>query len=62
MYAEPNGTKIAFIDTKNQGYIYSPVTDALILVREIPARYKTSLKKSYKVCVCVIVCVCVLRA
>ena len=38
MYAEPNGTKIAFIDTKNQGYIYSPVTDALILVREIPAR------------------------
>jgi hypothetical protein len=38
MFAEPTGTKIAFIDTKNQGYIYSPVTDALILVREIPAR------------------------
>ena len=38
MVAEPSGTKVAFMDTKSQGYIYNPITEALILIRDMPPR------------------------
>ena len=31
-----SGTKIAFIDTKNQGYVYNPNTEAVVVIREMP--------------------------
>jgi len=43
MVSEPSGTKVAFIDTKNQGYIYNPNTDALVLVKDMPESTKTIL-------------------
>ncbi|XP_023331956.1 WD repeat-containing protein 19 [Eurytemora carolleeae] len=41
--AEPSGTKIAFLDAKNQGYIYTPVTGAILLLREVPSSTKLIL-------------------
>ena len=43
MVAEPGGTKVAFIDTKNQGYIYNPNTDQLVLMKDLPESTKKIL-------------------
>ena len=40
MVAEASGTKVAFIDSKNQGYIYSPNTEALVVIKEMPETTK----------------------
>jgi hypothetical protein len=37
MVAEPSGTKIIFLDAKNQGYVFNPINDTLVLIRDMPA-------------------------
>ncbi len=36
MVAEPSGTKIVFLDAKNQGYVFNPINDTLVLIRNMP--------------------------
>ena len=36
MVAEPSGTKIVFLDAKNQGYVFNPINDTLVLIRDMP--------------------------
>ena len=43
MVAEPSGTKLALIDSKNQGYIYNPNTDQLVLMKDLPEGTKKIL-------------------
>ena len=40
MVAEASGTKIAFIDSKNQGYVYNPNTEAVVAIRDMPETTK----------------------
>ena len=40
MVAESSGTKVAFIDSKNQGYVYNPNTEAVVAIRDMPETTK----------------------
>ncbi len=44
MVAEPSGTKIVFLDAKNQGYVFNPINDTLVLIRNMPPTWVHSFK------------------
>ena len=41
--AEQSGTKLAIIDSKNQGYVFNPNTDSLVPIRDMPESTKKLL-------------------